>query len=167
MDKTGRTHGRGEDEPQCGSGFVRRFAAGRASVSLFGQGHMEVVQLLLDSFVDVESPTMHQSNAFMLAACCDKTGVMQLLLERRANKDVVDTIGYHSLHRAAELGNLEVCRVLLAWGFDLKDATEGMNGFTALHLAVKEGPGFAMQVLLFYVDITFWGICLSSFPGSL
>ena len=128
---------------------------------------MEVVQLLLDSFVDVESPTMHQSNAFMLAACCDKTGVMQLLLERRANKDVVDTIGYHSLHRAAELGNLEVCRVLLAWGFDLKDATEGMNGFTALHLAVKEGPGFAMQVLLFYVDITFWGICLSSFPGSL
>lgn len=105
----------------------------------------ELVQLLLERGVDVNSTTGYYGTALQAAARCGHISTLRLLLQAGANVNVIQG-QHHTPLRAAILGaHGNVVRLLLDHGADPKLVQHGPRNwenhsqFTALQLAAKGG----------------------------
>lgn len=71
--------------------------------------------------------------------------VMDILLKQGAQVNALDSLGQTALHRVAQQGNVQACRLLLSHGVD--STTMSLQGYTAAQLAtenvkkvLREGP---------------------------
>ena len=109
-------------------------------------GHLEVVQLLLEAGAEKNAAAGDGSTALHFAAQDDHAEVVQLLLGAGADENAVDAGGGTALHYAAQYGYVEVARLLLETGID-KDAGEA-EGLTAFMLATYFDHLEVAQLLL-------------------
>jgi hypothetical protein len=109
------------------------------------QGHLELVQLLMDRGVD------GRGQALIQAAANDRVDVMKLLLTRGVEADTQEAStgrppGYTPLMGAAMNGHLESMQLLLDYGAAINK--RGPDGVTALALAASSGRRKVVEFLL-------------------
>ena len=100
-----------------------------------GQGHVEVVRLLLEAGADKNLADNDGSTALMCAALWEKVEVMRLLLEAGADMNMADIDGNTALMHAAGEGNHGALRLLVEAGADKN--LKNKNGETASFLAAR------------------------------
>ena len=109
--------------------------------------HIDVVRLLLENGVSVDSVTNNNITPLWLAAQGGSTDVARYLLQQEASPSVVDELSQRqAIHQAAQSGHFEIVKMLLESGAD-HDAREG-DGKTALWLAANEGSNDIVSLLL-------------------
>jgi len=110
--------------------------------------HPDVVRLLLESGAEVDRVERHRT-ALRSAVWGGSTQVVRLLLEAGADPARSETERLPSiLHVAAEVGNAEVVRLLLAHEFFALDAGDPSSKNTPLHEAALNGNTEAAAALL-------------------
>ncbi|CAJ1328452.1 unnamed protein product [Effrenium voratum] len=109
-------------------------------------GHLEVVQCLLDAGADKEKPTNEGATPLHIAAGRGHQAVVQCLLDAGADKEKADNDGATSLHLAADQGHQAVVQCLLDAGAD-KDKADN-DGAAPLHYAARDGHQGVAQCLL-------------------
>jgi ankyrin repeat protein len=67
------------------------------------------------------------------AAFVDSLSVARLLIQRKAEVDIMESSGKHALHHASMNGNAELVRLLLQSGADIE--TQDSAGGNAMHIA--------------------------------
>jgi hypothetical protein len=77
-----------------------------------------------------------------IAASRGNNGLVELLIDEKANKEVLDNNNQTPLHLAAKYGKTEVVRVLVRKGAN-KGATD-MNDQTPLHLALDRATALIL-----------------------
>ncbi|MEA3462159.1 MAG: ankyrin repeat domain-containing protein [Bacteroidota bacterium] len=101
-------------------------------------GHSEIVLSLLDAGAEIDLRDYMGRTALLYGATGPFPETVKILLDRGANPNVVDSDEHFSplMHAAAE-GNLEVVKVLIAYGADrsLKD----VDGDDAASFALQSG----------------------------
>lgn len=108
--------------------------------------HTEIVGLLLQRGARVDERDPTGRTALMYAATSPVVEPVKLLLDKKANVNLVDSDEHFSaLMFAAAEGHVDVVRVLLARGADstLKD----VDGDTASSFAKKSGHAAVVQLL--------------------
>jgi hypothetical protein len=100
-------------------------------------GHVEVVQLLLEGGVNVEWTNIFRWTALHRAAYNGHLDVCRLLLDSGAKVDPVDLWNETPLHDAARRGHLSVIKLLVERGADVRLKSE--NGQTARDKARIKG----------------------------
>ena len=80
----------------------------------------------------------------MNAVQSNKLNALQLLIKAGADVNAQDNRGFTALHRAAEMGHLEIAKELLATGADKHIAAQG---HTALSLAEARQEAAMIQLL--------------------
>jgi ankyrin repeat protein len=109
------------------------------------KGHLEVTMLLLSVKVDIQSN--HTCTPLWLAATNGQEQIVSLLIQRRTNLKIRDTVyGQTPLSRAAENGHEAVVKLLLEKGANL----ESKDWFdqTPLSLAARNGHEAVVKLLL-------------------
>ncbi|KAI4273225.1 MAG: hypothetical protein LQ337_004785 [Flavoplaca oasis] len=109
-------------------------------------GHVSVVQLLLDRRADIGAENHEGVTALYWAANCGHSDTVDLLLRNKANCKPRDKVGWTSLHRAAYNGHTGVVRTLLNNGADI-EATDTTK-WTALMRAATTGNVAVTRLLL-------------------
>merc|ERR1719313_1557510 len=117
-------------------------------------GFANVGELLLEAKAVVDAPNHYGITPLMHSANWGRRGMVQLLLDRSANVAAcAGKQGRTVLHRAADRGHFEVCRMLL----QAKAVPDELCGgdecplefqFTALGSAAADGHAEVVQVLL-------------------
>ena len=93
-------------------------------------GSVQAAQMLLDSGADINAPTARQGETPLMLACGlngsgtttgqgSKIACVRLLLKRGANVNAATKDGQTALRFAANLGSVEIARMLLAQGADV------------------------------------------------
>ncbi|TRX90003.1 hypothetical protein FHL15_009104 [Xylaria flabelliformis] len=111
-----------------------------------GCGHMEVIHLLLDQGLLVNTAEPYGQTPLMYAAQINKPQISQLLLDKGADIDARDKNGETVLFYAARSGSLEVSRLLLDRGANIY--LKNKNGETALFNAAGHGSLEVSRLLL-------------------
>ena len=89
----------------------------------------------------------HQGSPLHLAAqLCPSAGPARLLLEAKAQVDILDAEGRTPLHLAAQRGTADIVEALVASGAEA-DARDG-DGYTPLHMAARAGQRATLRALL-------------------
>ena len=109
-------------------------------------GHLQILQLLLEATVDQNAADQHGTTALNFAAFNGHTDIVQLLLEAGADKDSSNELGSTALHSAAWRGHLEVVKLLVEVGCD-KDIVDH-GGRRPLHRAAQNGHSEVIRYLL-------------------
>jgi ankyrin repeat protein len=112
-----------------------------------GDGHIEVVRLLLDRGADITAANFHGSTPLYCASWGGHVQVVRLLLDQGADVTVANKYGWTPLISAAINGKVDVVKLLLAIDRaepDLKDRT----GRTPLFYAVRNGNEAIIELLL-------------------
>ncbi|CAK9111616.1 unnamed protein product [Durusdinium trenchii] len=107
-------------------------------------GHLEVVQLLLEAGADKDAADANGTTALHMAAVFEHLEIMELLLEAGADQDAANADGTTALYIAARGGHVEAVRLLLGAGARL-DATDGE---TPLYIAAQKGHLEVVRLLL-------------------
>ena len=110
-------------------------------------GHDNLIRILLDLSIDIDSRAYKtRMTPLMSAAQGGKITVVNILLEKGASQDAVDSNGWTALHHACYNGQLEVIRVLdhscldrMRQAATLQSRDLQMQDVTCLHLAVNQG----------------------------
>lgn len=102
-------------------------------------GHLDAVDLLIDSGADVNVPADNPSAVRPLhsAAAGGHAEIVSLVLRTGASVNARQTGGYSALHAAAQAGNTRMARVLLEHGGDPDLASD--DGRTPTDLAREGG----------------------------
>lgn len=95
-----------------------------------------VASILLRHGADVNSKTDEGLTALCLATKAEHTALVDLLLQHHAVTGSDGSDG-SALSFAAEIGNLEIAKLLLGYGADIQEAPR--EGRSPLHIAVKNG----------------------------
>jgi ankyrin repeat protein len=106
--------------------------------------HPDLARELIERGADVNAQAQNPQRvgAVHAAATVGDHATMQLLLERGANPNARQQMGYTALHGAASHGDIEMARLLLKHGADPQARTD--DGKTAVDVAEKHGqPAFA------------------------
>ncbi len=74
------------------------------------------------------------------------TGVIEALLEHKANVNMTDDEGFSATHQAASMNNADVLAVLLAHGADVN--IKSKKGYTPLHTAIYGEADACVEMLL-------------------
>jgi ankyrin repeat protein len=98
-----------------------------------GNGHVEVVRVLLEGGANVERANANQVTALHKAALYGYLEVCRLLLDWGAKVDPVDKWRNTPLHDAVRFGHLLVVKLLVEGGADV--SVKDDNGLTARDLA--------------------------------
>ncbi|CZR69782.1 related to beta transducin-like protein [Phialocephala subalpina] len=110
-----------------------------------GNGHIEVVKLLLDEGTSLNS-TAGEIGPLQWASASGHIEVVKLLLERGADVNIVGINGWTPLHSASHRGRVEVVKLLLEKGADI--TTTNKNGWTPLSMASGNGHIAVVKLLL-------------------
>ncbi|CAD6198096.1 unnamed protein product [Caenorhabditis auriculariae] len=110
-------------------------------------GHMEVVQLLLDHGAPVNLNTDSFESPLTLACCGGHHELAKLLLDNGAYLEATNDENYTPLMEASREGHLNVVEVLLAHGANVNAQTEE-TGETALSVAACGGFIDIMKALI-------------------
>lgn len=109
------------------------------------EGHLPVVQYLLDEGVDIDQENADGVSALYLACYAGHLPVVALLLDWGVDRTVITSHGHSALTAAAR--NLRVVELLLAHRCgDIDHQID--NGMSALHLACLQGAVDVVRVLL-------------------
>jgi uncharacterized protein len=112
-----------------------------------GAGRLKKVKGLLDSGADVHArEQMTSFSALELAAMGEHTEVIRALLQKGANVDARDRVGYTPLIRAAQAGHAEALKLLLEKGADPN--AKQSAGLTALMEAAGAGHANVVRLLV-------------------
>ena len=106
-------------------------------------GQADIVQLLLTNGANLEAKDRFERTPLAVAIGNADPGIVQLLIDQGAE---IDTSDRHPLLDAAYSGNIEVIKLLLARGVDVKHVSP--NGVTALMEAAKRGKEEMAEFLL-------------------
>ena len=110
------------------------------------EGHLTVVQILLEQGADINKANNVGVNPLFVAAQKNHSAVVQCLLEHGADVNKVGTFGSSPLHIAALGGHLGVVKLLVEQGAD-KDKADA-EGWTALLNAAQIGHLDVVKCLL-------------------
>jgi ankyrin repeat protein len=105
---------------------------------------------LAEQGVNVDGRLLTDATPLMLAAGHADSVAALKLIALGADVRAVEKTGSSALHFAAEAGNLELCRALIAAGAkpDLARSSFGADGARPLHLAAKAGHAAVCSLLL-------------------
>jgi ankyrin repeat protein len=109
-------------------------------------GHVAVVQLLLEKGADVEVKDIDGDTALHRPAWNGHEAVVQLLLKKGVDIEAKDIGGHTALHGAVHNGHEAVVRLLLEKGVGVE--VKNNNGDTALHQAAWKGHEAVVRLLL-------------------
>lgn len=110
------------------------------------RGHLDIVKLLLDKGAHIDAHKgSKQCTPIFLAVTNGHSSTVELLLERGAHHDL-DVGGWTPLHAASQQGSVEVVRLLLQKGADLRTTVE--TGWQPLHFASAQGHHDVVELLV-------------------
>ncbi|CAG2256755.1 unnamed protein product [Mytilus edulis] len=109
-----------------------------------GNGHIEVVKLLVDVGMNLNDTTNAGSTPLHMACRKGQFDIVKYLLDlngkalnSRVDTSIKETDGWSALHTACSNGHLEVVKLLIDVGMNLNDTTK--NNSTPLHMACQNG----------------------------
>ena len=108
-------------------------------------GHLDVVQLLLEASADKDKATDLGEKALHVAVANSQLAVVQLLLQY-SDKDKVAEDCATALPVASQNGHIDITRLLLKMGVDPNKVTTGNK--SALHSAAQKGQLRLVQLLV-------------------
>jgi len=92
------------------------------------QGHVEILQLLIEYGSDMEMADLYGRSPLFMASIKGHIDIVRHLLEQGANRDTTCNIGWTPLHNAAEHNHLETAMLLMVYGANLNlKTTHGNN----------------------------------------
>ncbi|KAJ8380388.1 hypothetical protein SKAU_G00011660 [Synaphobranchus kaupii] len=109
-------------------------------------GHLDAVQLLLQSFDNRNTVNKAGETALYLAVNGDHEECVQALLEAGCDVNIVTTEKSSCLHPVSEKGHTSLAKLLIANGVDMNFQNQHQQA--ALHLAVKNGHIPLLHTLL-------------------
>uniref|UniRef100_A0A8C8HPS5 Ankyrin 2 n=1 Tax=Oncorhynchus tshawytscha TaxID=74940 RepID=A0A8C8HPS5_ONCTS len=110
------------------------------------EGHVELVQELLERGSAVDSATKKGNTALHIASLAGQAEVVKILVKRGAEINSQSQNGFTPLYMAAQENHMDVVRYLLENGGNQSTATE--DGFTPLAIALQQGHNQVVSVLL-------------------
>ncbi|KAK1797468.1 hypothetical protein P4O66_008327 [Electrophorus voltai] len=110
------------------------------------EGHMDLVQELLDRGATVDAATKKGNTALHIASLAGQGEVVKVLIKRGADINAQSQNGFTPLYMAAQENHLDVVRYLLENGGNQSTATE--DGFTPLAIALQQGHNQVVSILL-------------------
>uniref|UniRef100_A0A8C5CUX7 Poly [ADP-ribose] polymerase n=1 Tax=Gadus morhua TaxID=8049 RepID=A0A8C5CUX7_GADMO len=118
--------------------FTQETALHCASVAPYPK-RRQVCELLLRKGADVNEKTKDMLTPLHLASEKSHNDVIELLVKHEAKVNAVDCLGQTALHRAAQCGHLQTCRLLLGSGGDPRlPSLQGLAPVQLAHHAVRE-----------------------------
>ncbi|KAK5623008.1 hypothetical protein CRENBAI_021157 [Crenichthys baileyi] len=110
------------------------------------EGHVDLVQELLDRGAAVDSSTKKGNTALHISSLAGQAEVVKILTKRGADINSQSQNGFTPLYMAAQENHLDVVRYLLEKGGNQSIATE--DGFTPLAIALQQGHNQVVSILL-------------------
>lgn len=110
------------------------------------KGHMGIVQLLLDTGIDINAANKDSQTCLHIAVAQDNVAMAGLLMEKGALADAKNGLGQNALHIAVEKGNTALVGLVLDYATDV-DARDCL-GQTAFHRAVAMGWEEIVRLML-------------------
>ncbi|XP_026208466.1 ankyrin-2b isoform X3 [Anabas testudineus] len=110
------------------------------------EGHVDLVQELLDRGAAVDSATKKGNTALHISSLAGQIEVVKILVKRGADINAQSQNGFTPLYMAAQENHLDVVRYLLENGGNQSTATE--DGFTPLAIALQQGHNQVVSILL-------------------
>lgn len=132
------------------------FLAGLSALSLAAdEGHLEIVQLLLEEGADVDSLSVSNATPLLLAVDSGHKNITAQLLERGANPNIRSNIGGSPLLSAVQHDDcnkgihIDLCELLLRYEAN-PDATNEDESQSVLWIATYLNDSAVVQLLLDY-----------------
>jgi ankyrin repeat protein len=91
------------------------------------------MKMLIDNGADLNLPSLDGTTVLMQAVEANKLGQVEFLLKSGALVNLVDERGFSALHRAAEMGHIDIVKILLHYS---ADKNIKVDSHTALSLAM-------------------------------
>ena len=91
------------------------------------QGHLAILQLLVEQGGDMEKADHYGRNPLLMASLKGNLEAVRHLLEQGANRDTTSNSGWTPLHWAAENEHIDVAKLLMVYGADLDARTMNFN----------------------------------------
>jgi len=112
-------------------------------------GHTAVVEILIDHGVDIEAQSERTKDTALSLACSGgRYEVVELLLQRGANREHRNVSDYTPLALAASGGYVNIIRLLLSHGAEINSRTGSKLGISPLMLAAMNGHAQAVSLLV-------------------
>lgn len=110
------------------------------------KGHLHVVEYLLRSGVDPNSPDKHKVTPLHIACIFDQQAIVSRMLDFGVKVDPTDVEGDTPLHWAATKGYVKIMEMLLERGANITACNQ--YGWTPLHRAAFNGRPAAINLLM-------------------
>uniref|UniRef100_H2ZZ37 Ankyrin 2 n=1 Tax=Latimeria chalumnae TaxID=7897 RepID=H2ZZ37_LATCH len=110
------------------------------------EGHMDLVQELLERGSAVDSSTKKGNTALHIASLAGQAEVVKILIKQGASINAQSQNGFTPLYMASQENHIDVVRYLLENGANQSTATE--DGFTPLAVALQQGHNQVVAILL-------------------
>jgi ankyrin repeat protein len=127
--------------------YINKKYLGKTPLSVAAMnGHVAIVQLLLEKGANTEALDSYKENPLHLAALRGNVAIVQLLLEKGANIKALNENNESPIHLAAKKGRGAIVKLLLEKGANI----EALNYYkeSLLHLAVRYRHEAIVQLLL-------------------
>ncbi|MBA2655227.1 MAG: ankyrin repeat domain-containing protein [Gammaproteobacteria bacterium] len=109
-------------------------------------GHLEVVQILIDAGANKEAANDHGATPMFVAAENGHVEVVQTLIDAGANKEAAINHGVTPMFVAAQNGEVDVVQILIDAGANKEAATN--HGVTPMFVAALNGKVDVVQILI-------------------
>lgn len=109
-------------------------------------GHLEVVNLLLEKGAQIEAKNAKGNTALMIASELGQNAVVQRLLEQGAKVNKTNNTGFTPFMKAALFGRAQTMAILIKGGAQINTPTS--NGTTPLMLAAEQGHTESVSLLI-------------------
>ena len=117
---------------------------------------LEIVQLLLERGISIDSQNRQGETALHIAATGNKISLVEELLKAGSNVDATDQFGATALHVAALRGYTQIVQMLLDRGCDLDLMCT--RGYAPLHCAILKSQWPTAKLLIRYgCDVNMYG----------
>lgn len=112
------------------------------------KGHMGIVQLLLDTGIDINAANKDAQTCLHIAVSQNNTSMASLLLEKGASAEKKNGLGQNALHLAVEKGNVALVGLVLDFMMAGEHDARDCLGQTAFHRAVAMGWEEIVRLML-------------------